>query len=546
MDANAPFERATNAYLAELYEAQPVMATGMGVHEYDDRFPNLSKFAIADELRRARAYLHEIDKLSLADLSAENRLDYRLARADTQRTISDHEHLRPWERQPNLYANTVLFGLYLLLARAFADVETRAASLRGRLLAAPELLRQARENLQRPPRLFTETAIEAAQGGESLFQQAIPEFAAQVQSQALRKELLAANDDALEAMRGFGEFLKRELLARSDGDFAIGKELFDYHLRIEHFLDETGDDLLEIGRETLEATKGEMARLCREIDPAKTWQEVVAELKKDHPAADALVDYYAREMQRAREFVTAQNLVDIPANESLTVVETPAFERAVLPYAAYMPPAPFEARQDGLFWVTPIDKTRSPEQQEAQLQGHSRYGIVVIALHEAYPGHHLQFSRANRVPSRFRRHFANSNLFVEGWALYCEEMMYEQGFYTDPRVRLMQLKDQLWRACRVLIDVQLHARQMTPEQAVQFLLDEAKLEEPNAWAEVRRYVMSPTQPMSYLLGKRLLLQLRSRFEQRQGARFDLRRFHNELLSYGSAPPRLIREAMLSV
>lgn len=248
-------------------------------------------------------------------------------------------------------------------------------------------------------------------------------------------------------------------------------------------------------------------------------------------------------MERARDFVVAQELVDLPHHESLNVIETPPFQRNMLPYAAYMPPAPFEARQDGLFWVTPIDTAQSPDRREAQLQGHSRYNIVIIALHEAYPGHHLQMSRANQIESRFRRHFANSNLFLEGWALYCEEMMYEAGFYHDPRVRLMQLKDQLWRAARVVIDVQLHTAGITPEEAVRFLVEEAKLEEPNAQAEVRRYTLTPTQPMSYILGKRAILALRDQVRRRQGDRFNLRRFHNDLLSHGSLPPRLVRESM---
>jgi len=546
MDLNAQFEQVTTEYLAELYRAEPVMATAMGVHIYDDRLPNRSRYAIEADLRRARAYLYSIDRISLAGLSPENRIDYRLARANTQVLISRMEQIAPLERQPAAYANEALFGLFLLLARDFADVETRGACALARLRGLPELFRQARENLNRPSRIATEIGLQVVEGGQAFFAETMPAFAAQLESAALRQELLDANEDALEALRDFGLFLKDDLLARSDGDFAIGKELFDYMLRMGHFMEETSDDLLEIGRETLERTKAEMAKVSAEIDPARAWPQIIAELKGQHPSAEELVGYYAAEMQRARDFVVLKRLVDLPERESLVVMETPAFERMLLPYAAYMPPAPFEEKQEGMFWVTPIDRTRPPDQQEAQLRGHSKFNIVIIALHEAYPGHHLQFARAHQVPSRFRRHFGNSNLFCEGWALYCEEMMYELGFYSDPRVRLMQLKDQLWRACRVVIDVQLHTRRMTPEQAAQFLLDEAKLEETSARAEVRRYTQSPTQPMSYVMGKRYICDLRNLLERRQGARFDLRRFHNDLLSYGTIPPRLIREAMLSV
>lgn len=543
MDDNARFAEITTDYLADLYQRQPVMATGMGVHEYDDRLPNLSGYAIADELRRARAYLHDLDKLSLVDMVPDNRVDYRLARAETQMTITNLEQVRPYERNPGAYLDTALYGVFLLMVRDFADAETRAHAMVGRLRAVPELLRQARENLQNPPRIFTEIAIQSAEGGESFFAQNVPAFADPLRNEDLRADVTHAAQQAAAALHEFTKFLKNDLLPRSEGDFALGKELFDYTLRMSHFMDETSDDLLAIGREALEDTKAALARTAAEIDPSRHWTEIVAELKRDHPAANELVRSYASEMERARDFVVAQELVDLPHHESLNVIETPPFQRNMLPYAAYMPPAPFEARQDGLFWVTPIDTAQSPDRREAQLQGHSRYNIVIIALHEAYPGHHLQMSRANQIESRFRRHFANSNLFLEGWALYCEEMMYEAGFYHDPRVRLMQLKDQLWRAARVVIDVQLHTAGMTPEEAVRFLVEEAKLEEPNAQAEVRRYTLTPTQPMSYILGKRAILALRDQVRRRQGDRFNLRRFHNDLLSHGSLPPRLVRESM---
>jgi uncharacterized protein (DUF885 family) len=546
MDSSAEFEQATTEYLAELYEAEPVMATAMGVHDYDDRLPDLNAYAIADRLRRARAYLHRIDRLSLVRMSNDERLDYRLARAETQKEISDLEYLRPLERVPGAYTNIALFGVFLLLIREFADTETRAACALARLRAIPELLLHARENLDNPPRIFTEIALEEAAGGQVFFAETVPAFAAQVPNDALKTELLEAGRDAAENLAGYDRFMQEDLLPRSGGDFALGRELFEYRLRVGHMMEETADDLLEIGRETLEATRKEMVRVGAQVDPARAWQEIVADLKKQHPAASELVEAYRQEMERAREFVVSKRLLDMPEQESLQVVETPVFARATLPYAAYMPAAPFEERQQGMFWVTPVDASLPPERQEAQLQGHSRYGLPVIALHEAYPGHHLQISRANQVPSRFRRHFGHSSLFMEGWALYCEELMHELGFYTDPRVRLMQMKDRLWRACRVIVDVKLHTRQMTVEEAVQFMVEEAKLEEPNARAEVRRYTLTPTQPMSYVMGKRYIQNLRRSLERRQGARFDLRRFHNELLSYGSVPPRLIREAMFTV
>lgn len=544
MEEDRKFEELTTEYLAELYESQPVMATAMGVHSYDDALPDVTPHTVAEDLRRRRAYLHEIDRLSLPKMSPETRLDYRLARAETQMAIAQLEHAPYHEREPAAYVDSILYGVYLLVVREFADPDTRGLAILGRLRNAPRLLRQARENLTRPPAIFTEIGIETARGGCAFFEQTLPAFMASLQSEALRDALEEARLVVLREFADYAEFLRRDLLSRSDGEFAAGRELFDYGLRIAHMLDEDSEALLQIGLEAIDAAKSELAAIAARIDPTRSWEEIVDDLKRQHPPADELVAYYAAEMQRAREFVAVRQLVGIPEDEELEVSETPAFARAVIPYAAYNPPAPFEERQKGVFMVTPPDPARTPEEQEAQLQGHSKFGIVVTALHEAYPGHHLQLTRANRTPSRFRRHFANSTLFVEGWALYCEEMMYEAGFYTDPRVRLMQLKDQLWRACRVVLDVRLHCRGLSPAEAVRFLVEEARLEEPNATAEVRRYTTQPTQPMSYCMGKRLIMGLRAAVQRKQGARFDLRRFHDDMLAFGSMPPRLVREAML--
>ena len=193
--------------------------------------------------------------------------------------------------------------------------------------------------------------------------------------------------------------------------------------------------------------------------------------------------------------------------------------------------------------MTPVNEKLPLKQQEEQLQGHDTYGIVLTALHEAYPGHHLQLVYSNRVKSKVRRQYGTS-LFAEGWALDCEELMYEQGFYTKPETRLLQLKDQLWRACRVVIDVSIHTHKMSFNQAVDKLVKVAKLEKTNAIAEVKRYTYTPTQPMTYIMGKIEILKLRSDYRKLKGKAFNLKKFHNQLLSYGTIPVQMVREQML--
>ncbi|TMQ64162.1 MAG: DUF885 domain-containing protein [Candidatus Eisenbacteria bacterium] len=231
-----------------------------------------------------------------------------------------------------------------------------------------------------------------------------------------------------------------------------------------------------------------------------------------------------------------------PLHHRETSGDTPVFERSTLPYAAYLPPAPFDEDQTGFFYVTPIDLSRRKEEQEQQLEGHNYAGLPLTVVHEAFPGHHLQLCHANRSGSRLRR-LADSNVFAEGWALYCEDLMHEQGFFVDRITRLYQLKDLLWRACRVVIDVGLHTGTMSFMQAVDYLVDQAMLERVNAVIEVKRYTMTPTQPMSYLVGKLELLAIRRDAEQRLGDRFSLAEFHRALLASGTLQPALVREEL---
>jgi uncharacterized protein (DUF885 family) len=240
--------------------------------------------------------------------------------------------------------------------------------------------------------------------------------------------------------------------------------------------------------------------------------------------------------------VRRKKLVTFPPGETIEVVPTPAFARPVIPYAAYLTPAPFETEQKGLFWATPPDSSLSKKEQAEVLADHSKPSLAITALHEAYPGHHLQLAIANRLDRRLRFLYTTS-VMAEGWALYCEEMMYEQGFYKSPASRLLQLKDLLWRACRVTLDVSLHTGAMTFEEAVDFLVTKAKLQRPNAAAEVRRYCATPTQPQSYVVGKLLILELLDDYKAARGDGFKLKTFHDELLSHGTIPVDLIRKEM---
>lgn len=534
------FEIQSEEILDFLWRTSPVEATFLGIHDKDHELDKLDPDFLEEKNNKTRAYLDRLERINRSELTPEDDIDLQLLKNNLASRVMTYEDIRYWKTYPSLYPEYCLYGLFVLVIRDFAPARERAAAFLSRLKQVPRLLAEGKRNIKDPPAVFTRLAIEVSAAGPLFFQSAVPEMA--IAAPELAGELERASRDAQAAFHNYNDFLKDEWFGKSRADFAIGKDLFNLKLRCDHMLKFSADEILEIGQEAKRATETELKRTGRDINPKKTWRELVEELEEFHPAADQLEETYRREMKAARDFVREKRLVTIPVGEELEVRPTLPFDRPTLPYAAYMSPAPFDKEQKGFFYVTPIDETQPPEVKRAQLKGHPSFGIPVIALHEAYPGHHLQLVLANRNKSKMRRIMATT-VFIEGWALYCEEMMHEAGFYSDPRTVLFKLKNQLWRACRVIIDVGIHSGSMTFDQAVDLLVDAAKLQKVHAEKEVTRYTGSPTQPMSYLIGKKQIMELRRDYQAKMADKFQLREFHNRLLSFGSIPVALIRKAM---
>lgn len=522
------FNKLVDDILEFMWKSMPVEATFAGIHKYDHELGKFDRDALTDINTKMKSYVDELEKIDTSTLTANERMDHTILSNTLKVQTKSFDEIRMWEKNPSTYVDNPLYGVFILAIREFAPLNERMESILARLEKIPKVIEEGKKNLKNSPAIYTQVAIESIQGGIQFFDKFIPLIAEKVPK--LKDAIIKATNNAKDSFEAYGKFLENEWLPKSTGDFAIGKGLFDYKLKVEHILPYNSEDLLEIGDDLLHSTKVELEILAKEINPSKAWWEIIEELKNEHPKPANILDTYRKEMNRARQFVIEKNLVTIPTDEELDVIPTPEFERPIIPYAAYMPPAPFEEQQKGFFYVTPSDK-------KEQLRGHSIYKIPVTALHEGYPGHHLQFLHANRVDSKVRKLFGTS-VFIEGWALYCEEMMYDLGYYRDPRVRLMQLKDRIWRACRVIIDVNLHTKRMTYGEAIDFLVKEAKLERPNAIAEVKRYTRSPTQPMSYAIGKKQIMSLKDEYKD------GLKEFHDKLLSFGSIPVALIKERMI--
>ncbi len=541
----AEFYRQAGEFIDKFMQEAPVVATQLGDHRFDDRLADYSSSALDRRLREVKDIISEFSGFDTASFDVDARIDHRLMFQVAKSVLRDLEKFKSHVRNPGTYSDECMGGVFLLLIQEFAPLEERLEKALGRLRAIPEVLAQGKENI-RPgevPPVWNEVALESSRQGLALFTVLIPALAKQVPK--LAADLNAASQSAAQALEDYASFLKETVAAEARGDFAAGKELLEELVHENHMIDYTAEEILEIGWRLFRETETAMEQLAQQIDRQKTARELLEMAKADHPKADDLLDVYRREMAKVREFVAVQDIVTIPDGESLKIEPTPPFLWGTIPYAAYLPPGPLEKMQQGIFVVTPVDPQSPEKEQEEKLKGHYYGKLPVTALHEAYPGHHLQLVYANTVGSLPRKLGAFvSTLFIEGWAFYCEELMEQLGYIDQPLQRLGRLSDQLWRAARIILDVSLHTKKMTVDEGIGFLVDKCGLERSNAQAEVRRYTATPAQPMSYLMGKLEIVKLIDEYKKKH-PEASLKQVHDAVLSCGSLPPRLMRERLLT-
>jgi uncharacterized protein (DUF885 family) len=514
------------------WHLDPVAATQAGVTTYDDRFGRFSAAALAPHLAALKALAGALEEVETGSLDDE--IDRTALLNDVRVTLRRFERERPQAKNPAFWLSHLLAGLHFLLLRRDRSPEARAEAVLGRLRDVPALLEDARAALVEPVRLFAGTALQVCGGGIDLIEEVgrtLPAATPEESDQAR-----AAVDGAVAALRAFRGDVERWVDVGSD-HFALGEDDFNFHLHYEHALRDTAPELWRYGHHLKEEVEADLAARARRLNGVGGWHAVADRLRGDHPSATALVGAYASEMARAKDFVAARGLAPIP-DAPLDVVATPAFMRPVIPFAAYDSPGAYSPDRTGWFYVTAPDARLPAEQQERILRDHCRFEVAVTALHEGYPGHHLQLVHAQAQPSHVRKNVWTP-LTVEGWALYCEDMMGEEGFYSEEEL-LFQRVHLLWRALRVLLDVGLHTRGMTFEQAVTQLMDGLHVDRANAEAEVRRYCAEPVYQLCYAVGRRELLQLREAYRAAQGSAFTLRGFHDAVLRYGGLPVTLTR------
>ena len=537
-----PFGGLCREFLAEEYEAAPVLASGLGLTEFDARLDDLSADAFERRLGRSAAWQARFRAVPDAGLTPDERIDRDfLVSVLTGRTIMGD--WVAWRRQPELYVGPGLggvFGLFLHRLRPEAELVRDAAA---RLRAIPEALGHGRRNLVPAlvPPVFVDRALGQARAGARYVRDLLPD---EVRDPALRPTLAEAGAVAGRALDDFAEFL-RGLRDRAAGGFAIGEARYGRLLREKELLPLDAGSLRERGRAEYDRLADELRALARRVGGSDDWPAVLRTLNQDHPPSpDAMRRTYADWTERARGFLRARRLVTLPEGEECRVVPSPPFQRPVLAVASYSSPPAFSPSRLGHFFVPFPPDDAPPEDVRQRLENNSHASIPTTAVHEAYPGHHWHFVTAKAHPSPVRRTF-RTPYFSEGWALYAEQMMREQGFFEDPRHELFQVEALLFRAARIVVDTSLHAGEMTLEDARRFMEERANLTAPTARAEVARYAAWPTQASAYLVGCLEILAIRERYLARAPATgvAALRDFHDRLAGSGGLPPTLAERAL---
>ncbi len=540
---NQVFDEISRSYLEDLYQRQPTWATYLGIHKYNNRIEDYSRKAVDGAAASARSFRERIAKIDAASLSPERQLDHeQLLRAIDSRLLT-LEVLRPWEVDPDSYSSGLTRTAYIMIKRTFAPPDERLRQLIAREKAMPAALAEARTNLQNPPRVYTEIAIEQMDGNRGFFETAVASAFPTVTDTALLTEFKQANDAVIAAMADYKKWLQNDLLPRSNGNFAIGEQTFRKKLAADEMIELPLDELLQIAETDLRKNQAAFAETARKIDARRSPADVLKRLEADHPPAEKLLSTTQAELDALARFMTDKRIVTIPKAAPARVEETPPFLRAIT--AASMDiPGPFETVATEAYYnmTLPDPKAAAAEKNEFMTQWY--YPLITnVSVHEVWPGHYLQFLYAREYPSDVRKVFGAATN-SEGWAHYCEQMVIDEGFHADdPRYRLAQLQDALLRDARFIVGIRLHTKGMTMPEAEAFFIKEGYQSRPSARSETKRGTADPTYGY-YTMGKLMILKLRDDYRAKMGVRFSLQDFHDSFIKLGPLPLPLVRKSML--
>ena len=526
-----------------VFPFNPTNAVQDGFHAWDAQLEDFSQTSIQKEIAANRRFEAQFTAFPPTNLNPDQQADRDLVLSNIRSTLLSLETIRMWEKDPDQYASAASSAAFTIMSRSFAPPDARLRSLIAREKLMPKLFAEGKANLKNPPTIYTEVAIQQIPGIVDFFEKDVPLAFKDAKDPALLNEFHQTNAAVIKELQAWQTWLKTDLRPRSKGDYRLGADTYRKKLLDDEMVDIPLNKLLEIGYANLRKDQRQFRDTAKKIDPQKTPQQILEQAQNDHPPADKLLQTYRDTLSGLREYIVSHRLMTIPSTVMPIVEETPPFMRA-LTSASMDTPGPYEkVAKEAFFNVTLPEKSSTPAETEDFMHGSNRGTIISTAIHEAFPGHYVQFLWMPGAPSKIRK-LIGANTNVEGWAHYCEQMMIDEGYGAgDPKLRLGQLQDALLRDARFIVGIQLHTSQMTFEQAVDFFVKEGYQPKTTADRETKRGTSDPTY-LYYTLGKLEILKLREDYKKQKGSAFTMEEFHNNFLKQGMPPIKIVRKKML--
>ena len=540
---DAAFRVVVDDVLNDLFRRHPSTATDLGVHTFDSAIEDYSAAAVAAEIASTKAFRERLRAIAPEALSAPRQLDREQLLHAMDASLLQDDVIKPWARDPDVYSSGLTRTAYVMIKRRFAPTEERLAQLVARLDAMPAVLLEARRNLQQPPRVYTQIAIDQLDGNRAFFRTAVLEAFPDVKDAALHRTLAASVDRVVAALGDYKTWLQKDLLPRSTGSFAYGEATYRARLEAEEMITLPLDRILTMAEADLRKNQAAFADTARKIDPSKTPSALLDMITRDHPPASRLLSTTQQELDAIARFLSEHGIVTIPEAVSATVAETPPFMRATTT-ASMDIPGPYEKLATEAYYNMTLPDPSWPKATQDEFMSQWYYpAITNVSVHEVWPGHYLQFLYLKSQTSDVRKVFGTASN-SEGWAHYVEQMMIDEGFHADdPRYRLAQLQDALLRDVRCIVGIRMHTQGMSVEEAAKMFEREAYQPAPVAESEAKRGTSDATYGY-YTLGKLMILKLRDDYRAKMGSAYTLRGFHDAFIANGPIALPLVRKAML--
>lgn len=550
--ADQAFTHLADQYFDTYYfPTNPSAATSDGFHEWDGKLEDYSRAGVAANVKALKQWEARVSAVDPKTLGQFVQGDRELMLNNIRSTLLTLQTVKPWQKNPDNYSSGITSSAFTLMERKFASPETRLRALIAREKQMPAALADARKNLDNPPQIYTQIALEQLPGLVDFFQHDVSSAFADVPDASLKQQFAASNGAVIKALQDYQSWLKTDLLPRSHGDFRLGAQAYRDKLKYDEMVTLPLDQLIAIDTANMRANQQQFAKVAHQLDPTKTPQQVLAELSADRPPPDRLLAVFRDSLGKLVAFIRQQHIISIPSDVLPLVEETPPFMRATT-FASMDTPGPYETVAKEAYLNVTLPDPSWDKRHTDEFMAQFNYPVISsVATHEAYPGHYVQFLWMHHLDDRVRK-LLGANTDVEGWAHYCEQMMLDEGLaqYLYPHdrrqqllLRLGQLQDALLRNARFIVGIKLHTGQMTMDQAVDFFVKEGYQSRAVGEVEAKRGTADPTY-LYYTLGKLEILKLRADVEKQQGKGFNLERFHDAFMQQGFAPIAIVRKAML--